>query len=235
MYSTVSKILVIDDEPDLVNLLKECFESNGHFVLSAYDGNTGIKKLEEHPDIIILDIMMPGMSGFEVCKNIRKYVSCPIIFLSSKQSEVDKIKGLSLGADDYIIKPFSIKELRARIEAHLRREKRAVFINSTKKDRLLYFKNLIVNLKSREVYITNIKINLTRKEFDIIELLALHAGQIFSKEQLYENICGFEGEGDSSTITEHIKNIRAKFFAVDSINKYISTVWGIGYKWENLY
>jgi len=230
----MSKILIIDDERDMIELLKECFESKGHIVISACDGKSGIEKASRQPDLIILDIMMPDMNGFEVCKSIRNLVLCPIIFLSSKEAEVDKIEGLAVGGDDYIIKPFSLRELIARIEAHLRREKRAAFISINKKNKMLYFRNLIIDLNSREVKISSKKINLTKMEFDIIELLALHGGQIFSKEQIYEKTCGYDVEGDSSTITEHIKNIRAKFSTVDSENKYISTVWGIGYKWEKI-
>jgi len=152
--------------------------------------------------------------------------------LSAKQSETDRIKGFALGGDDYVIKPFSLKELLARVEAHLRREKRAILLNEERKRVLLNFKNLTIDLKSRQVQINNTALTLTKREFDIIELLALHPGQVFSKEQIYEKIWGYDAEGDSATIAEHVKKIRAKFSAVDPNTQYITTVWGIGYRWE---
>lgn len=226
----MSKILIIDDEEDLVALLKDSLEDRGHTVLTAYDGISGAEKAKEQPGLIILDIMMPGLNGYEVCKKIRDLVLCPIIFLTAKQSETDKIKGLALGGDDYIVKPFSLKELLARIEAHLRREKRAVFLNETGKRIFLSFGKLTVDLRSCEVRIDDTLITLTKKEFGLVELLALHPGQVFSKEQIYEKVWGYDAEGDSSTVTEHVKNIRAKFTEIDPHTKYISTVWGIGYR-----
>lgn len=228
----MSKILIIDDEEDLVGLLKDSLESKGHVVLTAYDGAKGVEMVKEQPELIILDIMMPGMDGYDVCQKIRDIVLCPIIFFSAKQSEIDRIKGLAIGGDDYIVKPFSLKELLVRIEAHLRREKRAVLLNETGKRIRLSFKNLTVDLKSRQVEISNIPVALTKREFDIIGLLALHSGQVFSKEQVYEKVWGYDAEGDASTVTEHVKNIRAKFGEIDSTTPYISTVWGIGYRWE---
>lgn len=232
IYYIMSRILIIDDEKDLVALLKDSLENKGHIVSVAYDGESGVKKAYEHPDLIILDIMMPEIDGYEVCKKIRDVVFCPIIFLSAKQSEADRIKGLALGGDDYIIKPFSLKELLARIDAHLRRERRAIYLNEKEKRTLLTFKNLSIDLKARLVYINGKLVSFTKREFDIIELLSLHPGQVFSKEQIYEKVWGYDADGDSSTVTEHIKNIRAKLAVVDPNVEYISTVWGIGYRWE---
>ena len=234
MNISMSKILIIDDEEDLVTLLKDSLESRGHIVLTSYDGESGIKKAQEQPDIIILDIMMPGIDGYEVCRRIRDVVLCPIIFLSAKQSETDKIKGLALGGDDYIIKPFSLNELIARIEAHLRREKRAVFLNNSNKRVLISFGKLSVDLKSRQVKINDNIITLTKREFEILELLLMHPGQVFSKEQIYEKVWGYDAEGDSSTVTEHVKNIRAKIAEFDRDIEYISTVWGIGYRFNKI-
>ena len=230
----MSKILIIDDEEDLVTLLKDSLESRGHIVLTAYDGENGIKKAQEQPDIIILDIMMPGVDGYEVCRKIRDLVLCPIIFLSARQSETHKLKGLSLGGDDYLIKPFSLNELLARIDAHLRREKRAIFLSSSNKRVLLYFGRMTVDLKSRQVKINDNIVSLTKREFEILELLLLHPGQVFSKEQIYEKIWGYDAEGDSSTVTEHVKNIRAKIAEFDRDIEYISTVWGIGYRFNKI-
>lgn len=230
----MSRILIIDDEKDLVMLLKDSLEAKGHKVLVAYNGKDGIKKAQLLPDLVILDIMMPDLNGFEVCRKIRDAALCPIIFLSAKQSEADKVKGLASGGDDYLIKPFSLRELMARIDAHLRREKRALYINSTDKRTHLSFGNLLIDLKGRQVTIKGKAIILTRREFDIVELLSLHPGQTFSKDQIYEKVWGYDAEGDSSTVTEHIKNIRGKFAKEDHNNDYIKTVWGIGYKWKKI-
>lgn len=230
----MSRILIIDDETDLVMLLEDELCAKGHDVLTAYDGQTGIELSKKQPDLIILDIMMPGTDGFEVCRAIRDEVLCPIIFLSARQSETDKVRGLTLGGDDYVTKPFGLRELMARIDANLRREKRSQYINAENKRSKLYFGTLCLYLKERAVKIEGSRIDLTRREYDIVELLALHAGQVFSREQIYEKVWGFDSEGDSATVVERIKNIRAKFAAVTPGKEYISTVWGIGYKWNKM-
>ena len=227
----MSKILIIDDETDLVMLLKDELEAKGHEVLTAYDGQTGIDLSQKQPDLIILDIMMPGIDGFEVCRAIRDDVLCPVIFLSARQSETDKIRGLTLGADDYITKPFGLHELLAKIEANLRRERRSQYLNAENKRSKLYFEKLCLDMRERTVRVDGKDIELTKREYDIVELLALHAGQVFSREQIYEKIWGFDSEGNSSTVVERIKKIRAKFSAAAD-KEYISTVWGIGYKWN---
>ncbi len=222
-------ILVIDDEEDLVMIIKDALEANGYNVLAAYNGIDGIEMSKQKPDLIILDIMMPDMDGFNVCDLIRDNVDCPILFLSAKDNERDKIKGLTIGGDDYITKPFSLKELVSRVKAHLRREKRKV---KKEDNALINFKNLDIDLKGLNVRVNNENINLTKKEFEIVELLALNPGQVFSKDQIYEKIWGYDGSGDSSTVTEHIKKIRSKISSLDKENRYIETVWGLGYKWE---
>ncbi len=227
----MSKILIIDDETDLVMLLKDELEAKGHEVLTAYDGQTGIDLSQKQPDLIILDIMMPGIDGFEVCRAIRDDVLCPVIFLSARQSETDKIRGLTLGGDDYITKPFGLHELMAKIEANLRRERRSQYLNAENKRSKLYFEKLCLDMRERTVRVDGKDIELTKREYDIVELLALHAGQVFSREQIYEKIWGFDSEGNSSTVVERIKKIRAKFSAAAD-KEYISTVWGIGYKWN---
>ena len=230
----MSRILIIDDETDLVMLLEDELRAKGHDVLTAYDGQTGIELSKKQPDLIILDIMMPGTDGFEVCRAIRDEVLCPIIFLSARQSETDKVRGLTLGGDDYVTKPFGLRELMARIDANLRREKRSQYINAEHKRSKLYFGTLCLYLKERAVKIEGSRIDLTRREYDIVELLALHAGQVFSREQIYEKVWGYDSEGDSATVVERIKNIRAKFAAVTPGREYIYTVWGIGYKWNKM-
>ena len=228
----LSKILIVDDETDLVSLLEKHLNKKGHEVLTAYDGQRGIELARENPDLIILDIMMPKIDGFEVCRAIRNSVPCPILFLSARQSEIDKIKGFSLGGDDYITKPFRIRELMARIEANLRREERTQFINAENKRTKFHFGELVLDILGKNVNIRNMKIPLTKTEYEIIEFLALHAGQVFTKEQVYEQVWGYDGTGDNTTVVERIKRIRSKIAEVDPDTQYISTVWGIGYKWN---
>ncbi|WMJ80010.1 response regulator transcription factor [Clostridium sp. MB40-C1] len=223
------KILIVDDEEDIVSFLKDTLEDEGYEVFTAYDGNEAIEKSRLYPDLILLDVMMPNKNGYEVCRDIRDIVSCPIIFLTAKQEEQDIINGLSIGGDDYISKPFSLRQLKARIKAHLRRDRRN-FNNHEKSN--LYFRKLSIDLKGRMVYVNGELIALTKKEFDIIEFLAVNCGQVFSKEQIYEKIWGYDADGDSSGIAEHIKNIRRKFANFDPDIEYISTIWGVGYKWQ---
>ena len=228
----LSTILIIDDEKDLVKLLGKKIKENGHEVLVAFDGEEGIEKSKLNPDLILLDIMMPKIDGFEVCQKIRDNVVCPIIFLSARQSETDKIRGFNLGGDDYITKPFGLRELLAKIEANLRREKRSQYLNEENKRRKLYFGNLSLDIKDRVVEVCVKNIPLTKTEYEIVELLALNAGQVFTKEQIYEKVWGYDKDGDNTTVVEMIKKIRRKFSNVDDTEQYISTVWGIGYKWN---
>lgn len=221
------KVLIVDDERDIIAFMKDSLQDQGYEVITASNGNEALDALVNQPNIIILDVMMPGMNGFELCETIRKTVSCPIIFLSAKDREEDRIKGLLVGGDDYLVKPFSMKELHARLTAHIRRERRLDY--QYKKH--LYFGDLIIDLDGHEISLQNERITFTMKEFQIIELLALHPGQVFSREQIYEKLWGYDAERDSSTVTEHIKKIRAKLTRSDASSEYIATVWGVGYKW----
>ncbi len=227
----MSKILIIDDERDLVTLLERKLIGNGHEVLTAEDGKTGVELAKRQPDLIILDIMMPGMDGFQVCREIRDQVFCPILFLSARQSEADKIKGLSLGGDDYVTKPFGIRELMARIEANLRRERRSQYVNAQNKRTRLYYGELQVDIQRRVVELEKREISFTKREYEIVELLAMHPGRVFSREQIYEAVWGFDAQGDSNVVAEHMRKIRSKFSEVSQVS-YISTVWGIGYRWD---
>ena len=227
----MSKILIIDDERDLVTLLERKLIGNGHEVLTAEDGKTGVELAKRQPDLIILDIMMPGMDGFQVCREIRDQVFCPILFLSARQSEADKIKGLSLGGDDYVTKPFGIRELMARIEANLRRERRSQYVNAQNKRTRLYYGALQVDIQRRVVELEKREISFTKREYEIVELLAMHPGRVFSREQIYEAVWCFDAQGDSNVVAEHMRKIRSKFSEVSQVS-YISTVWGIGYRWD---
>jgi two-component system, OmpR family, lantibiotic biosynthesis response regulator NisR/SpaR len=219
------KILIVDDEPDIRQLLKDFFELQGYYVMQGCNGMEAVDKAALGPDIILLDINMPEPDGLEVCRRIRRHVSCPILFLTAKVTEQDRINGLMTGGDDYIIKPFSIDELGARVAAHLRREARNV-----KKEYLKFAGELTINFNERCIYYKEMEIPLTRTEFDILEYLCMNKGQVFSKERIYEKLWGYDSEGDSNIITEHIRRIRLKL-SKHMDQPLIETVWGVGYKW----
>lgn len=221
----MQKIMVIDDEEDILNMLERYFRLNGYQVITAEGSEQALSKLGQQPDLILLDINMPGMNGISLCKNIRDFISCPILFLTASSEEKDKIKGFGAGGDDYIVKPFSIDELGARVSAHLRRENR-----NKSKSQFLFEQYLIIDYAQRTVFYKNQEIAFTKKEFNIIEILSQNPGQVFDKERLYEAAWGIEGQGNNSVIAEHVSQIRAKFAAVGA-RQYIETVWGVGYKW----
>ncbi|MBT2292723.1 response regulator transcription factor [Paenibacillus albidus] len=220
-------ILIADDEADIVSLLQDYFEINGYQVITARDGTEALRQAGRNPDLILLDINMPDMDGLEVCTRIRDFVSCPIIFLTARVEDADKIIGFRVGGDDYIVKPFSVEELGARVAAHLRREHRQHFKQQTK-----FIDDLVVDYSARLVYHKKNRLSFSKKEFEIIELLSLNAGQTFDKERIYERLWGCESEGDSAVVAEHIRRVRVKLSAVSS-QTYITTVWGVGYRWGN--
>lgn len=219
----MARILAIDDKLDILVLVKNALRKGDHIV----DIHQTTTEIDEHSlgkyDLILLDVMMPGVDGISYCKKIRNKVDCPILFLTAKTMESDIVEGLLSGGDDYITKPFGVNELLARINAHLRRETR-------EKHSHLNLGNISFDLSANEVFVNENKLNLTKSEYQISELLAKRKGQVFSREQIYEMIFGFDGAGDASAISEHVKNIRAKFQRVGEAP--IVTVWGIGYKWS---
>ena len=219
------KIMVVDDEKGVVTIMKKYFEMSGYQVIAAYSGQEALKKMSCLPDIVLLDINMPDMDGLTVCQSIREYITCPILFLTARIETVDKIKGFSVGADDYIVKPFDLDELGARVAAHLRRENR-----KQEQSTLRFFNDMVIDYAKREISISGTLVSLSKKEFDIVELLSINAGQVFGRERIYDTVWGLEGDGNSDTIMEHIRKIRAKFSAL-SLHNYIETVWGVGYKW----
>ena len=219
------KILIVDDETDIVSMLKDYFEWNGYDVLTASGGLEAIKKAEMQPDLILLDINMPDIDGMEVCSRIRDFVSCPILFLTARMEERDQIKGFGIGADDYIVKPFSVEELGARVSAHIRRERR-----QRESANVRFDDKLTIDYTRRCLHRDGGQIPLVKKEFDIVELLSQHPGQIFDKERIYELLWGYDHEGEASVVAEHIRRIRIKFKDA-GIKPYIETVWGVGYRW----
>lgn len=219
----MAKILVVDDEPAILSLIANALSTDRHLVTTFSDSALVRRTDLGAYDLILLDVMMPGVDGFTLCREIRTAVDCPILFLTAKTLESDLMYGLGLGADDYIMKPFGIGALRARINAHLRRESR-------EKRNILYMDPVRFNLSGKELYAREDKVLLTKSEYEICEFLARHRGQVFSKENIYEEVFGYDGESDSSAITEHVKNIRAKLgrYGLEAIE----TIWGIGYKWK---
>ena len=219
------KILVADDEKDVVSLLKDYFEINNYLVITAYTGAEAIEKALQDPDIILLDVNMPDGDGLSVCRQIRDYVSCPILFLTARIEDRDKIAGFASGGDDYIIKPFSIEELGARVSAHIRRDNRMKTQANVR-----FFGNLTIDYTAKLISAAGNVLEFARKEYQIIELLSMSCGQVFDKERIYEKIWGYDAEGDSYVVAEHIRRIRAKL-AKYGEEHHVETVWGMGYKW----
>ncbi len=219
------KLLIVDDEQGIVEMMKSYFERQ-YDVLTAYNGREAMVRAAQKPDLILLDINMPGMDGLTVCQNIREYVSCPILFLTARVESSDKIIGFQAGADDYIVKPFDLDELAARVAAHLRRERRRQESGVVR-----FFGELAIDYSGRSVIVGGEQVSLSRKEFDIVELLSLNAGQVFDRERIYERVWGIDGDGNSDTVMEHVRKIRAKL-AGHTMHSYIDTVWGCGYKWN---
>lgn len=217
------RILAIDDDRGILELIRRTLEREGYGCTVLNDPlELDYEKLNQY-QLILLDVMMPGMDGFRLCGEIRDRVDCPILFVTAKTEEKDLMKGLGIGGDDYITKPFGIGELRARVGAHLRRESRE------KRNRVT-IGNAEFSMPEKKMYCQGTEIALTKSEYAICEYLALNRRQVFSKERILEHVFGFDGESNSSAITEHIKNIRAKFqqFGINPVE----TVWGIGYRWK---
>lgn len=219
------KILVVDDERDVVSLLKDYFEMNDYMVITAYSGAEAMEKASCEPDIILLDVNMPDGDGLTVCRKIRDHVACPILFLTARIEDSDKIAGFASGGDDYIIKPFSIDELGARVSAHIRRDHRI-----KAKANVRFFGGITIDYTAKTVSVEGEPIEYAKKEYQIIELLSLNCGQVFDKERIYEKIWGYDAEGDSSVIAEHIRRIRSKLSKYGE-EHHLETVWGMGYKW----
>lgn len=219
------RILIVDDEKEVVRMLESFFRLKGYDTITAYNGEEALQKVSMNPDLILLDINMPGMEGTEVCLKIRDYISCPIVFLTAKVEDADKIKGFSVGGDDYIVKPFSLEELGARVAAHIRRDHR----QSTPVN-VRFFGKLAIDYSAKTAKAEETQISFAKKEFEIIELLSANPGQVFDKERIYERLWGYDAEGDSSVVAEHVRRIRAKLKAVGE-EYHVETVWGMGYKW----
>lgn len=220
------RLLIADDDEELVKMLKSYLEIKGFEIITAGDGLEVLEKLSKNPDLILLDINMPRMDGIEVCRKIRNETACPILFLTARVEKQDRVNGLLSGGDDYITKPFSLKELEARITAHLKREERQKFRTSSR-----YENGLWIDYAGKEVRFEGKEIPLTRLEYEIVEFLSAHPGQVFDRERIYERVCGYNAEGDSRVVTELVRRIRKKF-SVCLKDEVIETVWGSGYRWK---
>ncbi|MBD5450480.1 MAG: response regulator transcription factor [Lachnospiraceae bacterium] len=220
----MANILVVDDDMAILTMIRRILEKDGHNMTLVSDPTSVGRMKTENYDLILLDVMMPGKDGFALCEELRGSVDCPILFLTAKSEESSLVYGLGKGADDYICKPFGAAELRARVAAHLRRETREHFVG-------LSFAGSRFHLSSKQLVVNGEEVALTKAEYLICEFLARNHGQVFSKEQIYEKVFGFDGESSDATITTHVKNIRMK------LEEYhyspIKTVWGIGYKWDD--
>lgn len=220
------KILIADDDAELVKMLKSYFELKGYEVLTAADGAEVLGRIQREPDIILLDINMPRMDGLEVCRTIRDKVSCPILFLTAKVEEQDRVNGLMMGGDDYILKPFSLRELEARITAHLKREER-----SRSRSEYRFCRELCIDYSARSIQVKGHTLELTPMEYEIAEFLSMNPGQVFDRERIYEKVCGWDAEGDSRVITELVRRLRRKIAAYTD-TEFIETAWGMGYRWK---
>ena len=229
----MTKILVCDDEKEIVDAIEIYLEQEGFTVIKAYDGEEALKKLKEHTDIqlAVMDIMMPKLDGIHACKKIREISSIPIIFLTAKSEDADKILGLNIGADDYVTKPFNPLELVARVKSNVRRYTK---LGSSSMDESGVIKQggLIINDENKEVIVDGENVKLTPIEYNILLLLTKNAGKVYSIDQIYENIWGEEPLGADNTVAVHVRHIREKIEINPKDPKYLKVVWGVGYKVE---
>ncbi|HHX55427.1 MAG TPA: response regulator transcription factor [Clostridiales bacterium] len=228
----MKRILIIEDETEIAELERDYLEIDGFYVEIEADGDVGLRKgLEEEFDLVILDLMLPGLSGFDICKQLREKKDIPIIMVSAKKEDIDKIRGLGLGADDYMTKPFSPSELVARVKAHLKRYEQ--LIGSGKKaNEIVETGGIKIDKSARRVFIDGEEKNFTTKEFDLLTFLAESPNRVFSKEELFREIWEMESVGDIATVTVHIKKIREKIEKDTSNPQYIETIWGVGYRFK---
>ncbi len=228
----MSRILIVEDEKDIAELEKDYLELSGFEVEIVYDGTEGLEKaLNEDFDLYILDLMLPGVDGFEICKRIRDIKDTPILLVSAKRDDIDKIRGLGLGADDYVTKPFSPSELVARVKAHLARYDRLIG-SQAQKNEIIQIRGLKIDRTARRVWVNGEEKQFTTKEFDLLTFLAMNPNHVFTKEELFRNIWDMESVGDIATVTVHIKKIREKIELDTSKPQYIETIWGVGYRFR---
>ena len=226
------KILIIEDDESILQLERDYLEANGFTVEAAQNGSLGLTlALGNKYDLILLDIMLPKTSGLEICKKIREISNVPIILVSAKREDIDKIKGLGLGADDYVVKPFSPSELTARVIAHINRYERLVGAKEKTGD-IIEIDSLKIDKNARRVFVASNEVTLTNKEFDLLTCLAEEPDKIFSKDELFTKIWQYDSMGETSTVTVHVNRVRDKLFAADQSFEGVNTVWGRGYRFN---
>lgn len=228
----MSKILIIEDEESIAELERDYLELSGFEVDVEYDGMHGLAKaLAGGYDFYILDLMLPGVDGFEICKRIREVQNTPILMVSAKRDDIDKIHGLGMGADDYLTKPFSPSEMVARVKAHLARYDRLVH-SEQQQNEIVEIRGIKIDKTARRVWVNGVETSFTTKEFDLLTFLAQHPNRVFTKEELFNEVWGMESIGDIATVTVHIKKVREKIEFDSSKPQYIETIWGVGYRFR---
>lgn len=228
----MSRILIVEDEVDIADLEKDYLELSGFEVEIEHDGTSGLARaLAEDFDLFILDLMLPGVDGFDICKEIRERKNTPILMVSAKKDDIDKIRGLGLGADDYVTKPFSPSELVARVKAHLARYERLIGSNVVEND-MVEIRGIKIDKTARRVWVNGEEKQFTTKEFDLLAFLAENPNHVFTKEELFQRVWDMESIGDIATVTVHIKKIREKIEMNTAKPQYIETIWGVGYRFK---
>lgn len=228
----MSKILIVEDEEAIADLEKDYLELSGFEVEVENQGDVGLARaLQEEFDLIILDLMLPGVDGFEICRKIRETKNTPIIIVSAKKDDIDKIRGLGMGADDYMTKPFSPSEMVARVKAHLARYERLISSGMPNND-IIEIRGIKIDKTARRVWVNGEETNFTSKEFDLLTFLAQNPNHVYTKEELFKEIWDMESIGDIATVTVHIKKIREKIEYDTSKPQYIETIWGVGYRFK---
>lgn len=230
--TSMRRVLIVDDEQDIAAMLADYFSMEGYETIVAHDGQSALSRAESGADIVLLDVNMPGMDGFEVCRRLREHLSCPIIFLTARVEDVDQLDGFAAGADDYVLKPFSLEVLGRRVAAHLARESRSREQGSSVK----FFERLTIDYGMRAVEARGehgeaVPVELTRTEFDIIALLSKSPGRVFDRDLIYQRVWGWDATGDSSIVREHMRRVRKKLASAGAGDDCIETVWGVGYRW----
>lgn len=229
----MKKILIIEDDKSISELQKDYLEMSGYEIECAFDGKTGLNLIQKgNFDLLILDLMLPGIDGFTILKEVADNLQIPILIVSAKSEELDKIKGLNLGADDYITKPFSMGELVARVNSHIKKYEKFNKVSNNNKKKIIAAGSLSINIDARQVFLEKEEITLTQKEFELLLFLMENPNRVYSKEFLYEKIWGYDALSDTTTVTVHIARIREKLDSYNKNYQYIETVWGAGYRFK---
>ncbi|MGO4541587.1 response regulator transcription factor [Paenibacillus sp. 2TAB19] len=228
----MKRILIVEDDPVIAEVQKDYLDASGFISDIASEGEIGLKMALQHPyDLILLDLMLPGTDGYEICRRVREASNVPILIVSAKNEEIDKIRGFGLGADDYILKPFGLGELVARVKAHLARYDRLVGSGEWRRDEL-QLHGIRIDRQSRRVFVNDVEVPFTAKEFELLLFLMTNPNRVFRKEELFERLWGMDALGDYATVTVHISKLREKIERDPSRPQYVETIWGIGYRFN---